>query len=64
MPVLIPNALASYEQVIMQDPYLPFVTATGLPCNSMLSLCSMDAKNAFISICKIIFFQFIQKHLN
>ena len=63
IPVLIPNALASYEQVIIHEPCFPFVTATGFPCNSRLSLCSIDAKNAFMSTCKIIFFQFIQKYL-
>ena len=30
IPVLIPNALASYEQVIIHEPLLPFVTAIGL----------------------------------
>ena len=31
IPVLTPNALASYEEVMIQDPYFPFVTAMGMP---------------------------------
>src|SRR5690348_1701175 len=34
---------------MMQEPWGPLVTATGLPRNSGKSRCSMDAKNAFMS---------------
>ena len=49
MPVLTPKALASYEEVIMHDPCLPLVTATGIPNNSENLVVQLMQKNAFMS---------------
>src|SRR3990172_6331431 len=49
MPARTPKARASYEQVMMQVPCSPLVTATGRPRHSGRSRCSMAAKKAFMS---------------
>ena len=49
MPVHIPYARASYEQVIIQLPFIPLVIPIGLPIRFGSRACSIEAKKAFIS---------------